>query len=80
MEAMLGEKVHGDRKLSLSVAKGMLRDHDGRPESVCRHANHRFPVDDRYETVVSVIMDLAERKLWATVGSPCEHEYQSLTL
>ncbi len=80
MEEMLAEKVRDDRKLSLSVAKGMLRDHDGRPESVCRHANHRFPIDDRYETVVSVIMDLAEKKLWATLGSPCEHEYQSLGL
>ena len=80
IQAMLGEKVGDGRKLSLETAEEMLRDHDGKPESVCRHANPAFPRDDRYETVVSVIMDLAEKRLWATMGSPCQHEYQSLRL
>ncbi len=80
IQTMLGERVSDGGKLSLKAAQEMLRDHDGRPESVCRHANPRFPRDDRYESVVSVIMDLAERKLWATLGSPCQQEYQSLSL
>ncbi len=80
IQAMLVEKTSAGRKLSLNAAQEMLRDHDGKPESVCRHANPAFPLDDRYETVVSVIMDLAERKLWGTMGSPCQNEYQSLRL
>ncbi len=80
IQAMLKKKVAEGRKLSRKTGEEMLRDHDGRPESVCRHANPAFPEDDRYETVVSVIMDLAERRLWATMGSPCEHQYQGLKL
>ena len=68
------------QKLSLAGAQNMLRDHYGKPESVCRHSNMKLLEYERYETVVSVIMDLYARKLWATVGSPCVTEYQSLAL
>jgi len=68
------------RKLSLGRAEEMLKDHDGRPESVCRHPNAKFPEYERYQTVVSVIMDLYTRQLRATVGSPCESSHQTLRL
>ena len=80
IQALLGEKVGPSSRLTLGTAEKMLRDHDGKPESVCRHANPAFPEDDRYETVVSVVMDLGEKKLWATMGSPCENEYLAIKL
>jgi isopenicillin-N N-acyltransferase like protein len=70
----------GEEKLSFSRAERMLRDHDGRPESVCRHENSSFPKDERYQTVVSVIMDLYTGQMKATVGSPCKNPHQTLRL
>jgi isopenicillin-N N-acyltransferase-like protein len=70
----------GNGKISMMKAEKMLRDHDGKPESVCRHENHSFPVDERYRTVVSVVMDLYTGQLQTTLGSPCEEEYQTLRL
>jgi isopenicillin-N N-acyltransferase like protein len=67
-------------KMSMTRAEEMLRDHDGKPESVCRHENSSFPTDERYRTVVSVVMDLYTGQLQTTLGSPCEREYQTLRL
>jgi isopenicillin-N N-acyltransferase-like protein len=70
----------GNGKMSMTKAEEMLRDHDGKPESVCRHENPFFPMDERYRTVVSVVMDLYTGQLQTTLGSPCEREYQTLRL
>ncbi|OLD03048.1 MAG: hypothetical protein AUJ07_07485 [Crenarchaeota archaeon 13_1_40CM_3_53_5] len=80
IQRLLDKKVRGSQNLDTRLAQSMLRDHDGNPESICRHANPRFPEDERYETVVSVVMDLYTRTLWATMGHPCEQEYQALKL
>jgi len=69
---------HGTKKLSGQKAESMLKDHDGRPESVCRHANHAFAADERYQTVVSIVMDLYTRRMKVTAGSPCEVSHQTL--
>jgi len=70
----------GKEKLNMTKAEALLKDHDGRPESVCRHPNSAFPEDERYQTVVSVVMDLYTGQLKATMGSPCENSYQILHL
>ncbi len=80
IQQLLDGKVRGSRRLDNHLAQSMLRDHDGNPESVCRHSNPGFPEDERYETVVSVVMDLYAKTLWATMGNPCEQEYQVLKL
>ncbi len=80
IQQLLDGQVRGRRRLDIRLAQSMLRDHDGNPESVCRHSNPGFPEDERYETVVSVVMDLYSRTLWATIGNPCEEEYQTLKL
>ncbi len=80
IQRLLDERVRTGGKLSVSDAQELLRDHDGRPESVCRHPNAGFPEDERYKTVVSVVMDLYGRKLWATIGSPCTNDYEQLRL
>src|SRR5207245_11117256 len=80
IQKLLDGTVRVGQKLNLVTAQNMLRDHYGKPESVCRHSNLKLPEYERYETVVSVVMDLHSRKLWATIGSPCSSEYQSMTL
>jgi isopenicillin-N N-acyltransferase like protein len=77
---LLRQMRSGNGKLSMTKAEEMLRDHDGKPESVCRHENHSFPSDERYRTVVSVVMDLYTGLLHTTLGSPCEEEYQTLRI
>jgi isopenicillin-N N-acyltransferase-like protein len=80
IQRLLDGTVRAGQKLNLASAKSMLRDHYGKPESVCRHSNLKLPAYERYETVVSVIMDLSSRKLWAAMGSPCSAEYSPLKL
>lgn len=77
---LLDRTRRGDEKLNMVKAETMLRDHDGKPESVCRHPNSKFPVDERYQSVVSVVMDLYTSQLRATMGSPCENNYQTVRL
>jgi isopenicillin-N N-acyltransferase-like protein len=77
---LLDRMRNGNGKMSMTKAEEMLRDHDGKPESVCRHENLSFPVDARYRTIVSVVMDLYTGQLRTTLGSPCEREYQTLRL
>jgi len=80
IQKLLDGTVRAGQKLTLASAKSLLRDHYGRPESVCRHSNLKLPAYERYETAVSVIMDLPRRKLWAAMGSPCATEYSSIKL
>src|SRR6267143_4540075 len=80
IQKLLDGTVRAGQKLSLAGAQSMLRDHYGKPESVCRHSNTKLPEYERYETVVSMIMDLPSRKLWAAMGSPCSTEYSLIKL
>lgn len=77
MERLLAEH-HG--RLDAATLQTILRDHDGRPESVCRHPNPAWGPSEAYETVVSVIMDLHARDLLVSAGPPCGHEYQRVPL
>lgn len=77
---LLNDKTRDSQKLSMSKAEEMLTDHNGRPESVCRHENSNLPRDERYSTVVSVVIDLYSKQLRASAGSPCENGYQTLRL
>jgi len=58
----------------------MLRDHFGKPYSVCTHVDPAIIEDMQAETVASVIMDLDERSLHITKGPPCLSEYEKYTL
>jgi len=67
-------------RISVEGVKEMLRDHFGRPYSVCTHPDESMEEDMRGETLASVIMDLDERSLHITKGPPCLSEYEKLTL
>ncbi len=58
----------------------ILRDHDGHPDSLCRHPNPRFPEEERVQTVVSVLEDLTGRRMYVASGPPCQAGFQVISL
>lgn len=69
-----------DHPFDLEDIKHRLRDHDGYPNSVCRHPDLSDEDYDRYSTVTSIIMDLNAKVLYATSGPPCEQDYEAYPL
>jgi isopenicillin-N N-acyltransferase-like protein len=72
-----GRDAHG---LDARGLMGLLRDHTGRPDSVCRHPNPALPEEERVETVVSVIEDLTARRFYVASGTPCTSEFEEIAL
>jgi len=66
--------------LDVAGAQEALRDHFGRPASICMHPDESDPEPERSETNVSVVMDLEKRELYATQGPPCENAYELFEL
>ena len=58
----------------------ILRDHYGKPHSICCHPDPREPEDFRGATLASIIIDLDERRMHITRGPPCQAEYREITL
>lgn len=65
--------------LSVEDVKGLLRDHDGHPRSICRHANDD-PQTGGWKTVFSVIMEPELRRMHVSRGTPCVQPYEVYTL
>ncbi len=62
--------------VTVSDIQGFYRDHANDPHSLCAH-----PYEGRnLQTVVSVIGNLTERKLYIAKGSPCRAPYATYTL
>ena len=76
LQTLLASKA----RLSISDLKSFLRDHDGRPNSVCRHEDPDFGPEEHYISVVSVLMDLNTQTLWLSDGPPCEHPFDEYGL
>lgn len=70
--------LHNSKKLDIEGAKEILRDHDDHPYSLCRHSDPNFPPEERYQSVVSVVMDLTEKSFAIASGPPCQYEYRVL--
>lgn len=66
--------------LSVKGIQAILRDHANGPRSICRHEDPAAPIDERYRTVTSVIIDLQHRDMWASNGPPCQNSYDHFTL
>jgi isopenicillin-N N-acyltransferase-like protein len=67
-----------ERPLSVDTFESVLSDHAGYPSAICCHPDVRHAPHDRGATVVSAIMELDERRLWLSDGSPCETRYREL--
>ncbi|MBM3470862.1 MAG: peptidase C45 [Armatimonadetes bacterium] len=78
--------ARAERLLSGAAARGqisagtmmtILQDHEGHPESVCRHPNPALPEAERYQTGVSILMDLHTGCMQVAAGPPCTFPYSS---
>jgi isopenicillin-N N-acyltransferase-like protein len=67
-----------DGPIDVDVAGELLRDHDGRPTSICRHADDGLPLLERIVTVGSVIVELTAGRLHLAGGPPCENAYEAI--
>lgn len=65
----------GLRRADIEAALG---DHAGHPWGVCNHPDlTQVPVHQE-GTILSVVMDLTERRLWLADGNPCRTPYREL--
>lgn len=82
-----GARIHrmlndgaAQRSLEASSLKEILRDHQGHPDSVCRHPNPHLPEEERVETVVSVLEDLTAGRFYVAGGTPCTTPFTEIPL
>lgn len=73
LKSMKGSIDVGSLQVSLS-------DHFNFPDSICRHSDGRDPAGGHMETIVSLIMDLSQRKMFLTEDHPCQSSYQMIEL
>lgn len=67
------------RPLRIADLQAALRDHEGHPRSICRHANDT-PGTGYWASVFSVILEPAAGRMHLARGNPCEHPYEVYTL
>ncbi|MFQ5918963.1 MAG: C45 family autoproteolytic acyltransferase/hydrolase [Thermoplasmata archaeon] len=67
-------------ELTIPNVQAILQDHENAPKSLCRHPLSELPEEQRYQTVVSAIMDVDERRFLVAQGPPCETEYLEFSL
>jgi isopenicillin-N N-acyltransferase-like protein len=67
------------RPISRATLENILRDHQGHPRSICRHANDH-PATGFWTSVWSLLIDAGERRLHLTRGNPCERPYETYAL
>lgn len=63
------------RSPELVDVQKLLRDHEGYPRSICRHANDDLRTGI-WETIFSVIIEPHARRMHISRGTPCEHPYE----
>jgi isopenicillin-N N-acyltransferase-like protein len=67
-------------QVTVESLQALLRDHVNFPDSICMHPDPADPTHEQEQTLVSLVMDLTERKMWAAPGPPCEGEYVAYRL
>jgi len=67
-------------QVTVESLKTLLRDHENRPGSICRHPDPGLHPLDVSETIFSVIYDLSSLEAHVLKGKPCAGEYARLRL
>ncbi len=62
-------------EIGVEEIKVALRDHQGHPRSICRHANDE-PGFGFWQTVFSVIIEPAQKRMHVSRGMPCSVPYE----
>ena len=60
--------------------QAILRDHRNGALAICGHEQESDPPHERSCSVISLIMDLTDQVMWATLGPPCQGEYKAYEL
>ncbi len=63
---------------SVAVLK-VMASHSGGSEAVCCHHNPKTPAASQYETLSTVVIDLANGTFDVHIGGPCSHPLATLT-
>jgi isopenicillin-N N-acyltransferase-like protein len=66
--------------VSVDAMQSILRDHLGKPNSICWHGDGRLDKARQIQTALSVVMDLSDKKWYIAKGPPCQNEYMVLDL
>ena len=64
-----------DNNINLEVLMNILKNHEGYPESICRHAD-----EIGHTTVYSIIINLTDCKVYICFGNPCSNAYEEYVL
>lgn len=67
----------GCGRIDRAFLEAALRDHDGRPRSICAHEWQPRP-GTRVRTCAAVIMNTAQREVLAVQGYPCESDFRQV--
>ncbi len=62
--------------INFDQCQTFLADHLNRPDSICRHEDAFDPEGKRLCSVYSIIMDLEEKTIWISDGTPCGGNFQ----
>jgi isopenicillin-N N-acyltransferase-like protein len=66
--------------VNIQALQGLLKDHANQPDSICEHEDQTALLHRRFQTLVSMIVDLTEGVMWAALGPPCLHAYHAYPL
>jgi isopenicillin-N N-acyltransferase-like protein len=84
LRRLLAEEVDGGDSGREGIGSGAirdaLRDHFGRPSSICSHVDESLPEVEHGQTNASLVIDLRERRILGLRGPPCEGEYHEYAL
>lgn len=80
--------ARGDRARVLAAARpideeqirAILSDHANAPVSICRHVDRETPLEDREESIASLVFDLTGGTLDLADGPPCSSAYRRFTI
>ena len=62
-------------KFTVDDLQKALSDHVNFPDAVCSHPDPRNPVQEHFQTITSLIMDLNSATIWLAEGNPCTEKY-----
>ena len=75
----LREAVRAARPgLTLDTFRAALADHANFPSALCCHPDQRLRPVDQSSTVVTVLMDVTDARIWVADGHPCEVPFREL--
>jgi isopenicillin-N N-acyltransferase-like protein len=67
-------------RVTVESLQQILRDHVNFPNSICLHEDPQDPPYEREMTIVSLVMDLTTREVWAAPGPPCQGEFVAYSM